>query len=109
MSNLEQISNELKMIEPFGKGIGKPVFCIERVRITRIRETANKSHIMLFIAGELGDGNIKAILFNVNSKLQIVGEINKNKDALFDIVGYVNFHEKYGASFIIEDIRVKVF
>ncbi|MDR0942294.1 MAG: single-stranded-DNA-specific exonuclease RecJ [Holosporales bacterium] len=105
MSDLAQISNEIKSLEPFGKGIEKPVFCLERVRITGMQRTANGDHLMLFFSGELGGDSVKALLFGINSKLQIVKAIESNRDALFDAAGYISFHEKYGVSFIIEDMR----
>jgi single-stranded-DNA-specific exonuclease len=106
MSSLSRISQELQVLEPFGKGIEKPLFCIKRVRIKNVRKTTSGTHLMLSLSGEFGDGNIRAILFNANSKLDIVKSIEKDKDNLIDVAGFIKTHEQFGTSIIIEDIRL---
>ena len=108
ISNLNQISKDLAKIEPFGKGIEKPVFCMKRVRIKNVKKTNSGSHLMMNFSGEFGDGNIRAVIFSTSSKSDIVNSIDENKDGLFDIVGSINFHEQFGGSIVIEDIRLSV-
>jgi single-stranded-DNA-specific exonuclease len=108
MSNLSKISELLLQIEPFGKGIEKPLFCMERVRIKSSRKTTSGTHLMLSLAGELETGNIKAILFNINSKLDIVNAIEQNNGSLFDIAGFIDSNKQFGQSIIIEDIRLSI-
>ena len=91
MSDLNQISKELSVLEPFGKGIEKPKFCFKRLRVADLSRT--------------NSGNIRAILFNANSKNDILDQLDKNSDGLLDIVGTVNCHEQFGSSVVIEDIR----
>lgn len=106
ISNLNQISKDLTQIEPFGKGIEKPIFCIKRIRIKNVKKTNSGSHLMMNFSGEFGDGNIRAVIFSTSSKSDILNSIDENKDGLFDIVGSINFHEQFGGSIVIEDIRL---
>ena len=61
---------------------------------------------MLNFSGEFGNGNIRAILFHINSKKEFVALLEKNSDVLLDIAGTINPSLQFGSSIIIEDARV---
>lgn len=106
LSDLNKIYKEIMRIEPFGKSIEKPKFCFKRLRIRSIKKTTSGSHLMINFSGELGKGSLKTLLFNTNSKIELVREINQNESELMDIVGTINYSEQFGSSIIIEDIRL---
>ena len=106
MSDLDAIYEELAHLEPFGKGVEKPLFCFKRVKITNIRESKSGGHLLLNFSCEFGNGNIRATLFHINSKKEFVALLEKNSDALLDIVGTINPSPQFGSSIIIEDARV---
>ncbi|MDR1390765.1 MAG: single-stranded-DNA-specific exonuclease RecJ [Holosporales bacterium] len=108
MSDLDKISKELSTIEPFGKGMEKPIFCIKKLRIRQSRKTNSGSHLMFIFTGEFDKGTIKAILFNSNSKGGIVNSVLENKLELFDIVGSINYNEQFGSGIVIEDLRLSI-
>jgi len=106
MSDLDTIYEEISPLEPFGKGIEKPIFCFKRVKITNIRQSKSGGHLLLNFSGEFGNGNIRAILFHINSKKEFVALLEKNSDVLLDIAGTINPSLQFGSSIIIEDARV---
>ncbi len=106
MSDLDQISKEISIIEPFGKGIEKPRFCFKKIRIKHSRKTNTGSHLMFTFSGEFDKGSLRAILFNSNSKSEIVDSIIQNDGELFDIAGTINYSEQFGSSIIIDDMRL---
>ena len=61
---------------------------------------------MLNFSDEFFKGNLRAVIFNMNSKNELIDQINKNSDNLFDIAGSINCHEQFGASVVIEDMRL---
>ena len=103
-SDLNKIAKEISVLEPFGKGLEKPTFCLKRLRIKSMKKTSNNAHLMIFFSGEF-DGNIKAIIFNISSKNFLLTELEKNKHDLFDIAAFVKGSEQFGGSLIVEDIR----
>ncbi len=105
-SSLDNIAMDLSYIGPFGKSMEKPVFCLKRARIRHFKQTSSFNHIMFNFSNEFDKGNVKAILFNCNSKLEIIKQIENNKFELFDIVGYVNYSEQFGSSIIIDDLKL---
>lgn len=106
MSNLDAVYEEIAPMEPFGKGVEKPVFCFKRVKISNIRKSSSGGHLLMNFTGEFGNGNIRAIIFHVNSKKEFVELINQNSDNLLDIAGTINPSLQFGASIIIEDMRL---
>ena len=106
LSNLEQISKEISAIEPFGKGVEKPTFCFKKLRLRNLKKTNSGGHLMLNFSDEFFKGNLRAVIFNMNSKNELIDQINKNSDNLFDIAGSINCHEQFGASVVIEDMRL---
>ncbi len=104
-TNLNAISSEISMLEPFGKGIEKPIFALKRVRISSLKKTSNNTHLMVFFSGEF-DGSVRGIIFNISSKNSLLIEIEKNKDQLLDVAAFIKSDEQYGSSLIIEDIRL---
>lgn len=106
MSNLDAIYEEIAPLEPFGKGAEKPIFCFKRVKVSNIRKSNSGGHLLLNFSGEFGNGNIRAILFHLNSKQEFVEHLNKNSDTLLDIVGTINPSPQFGSSIIIEDMRI---
>ncbi len=106
MSDLDAIYEEISRLGPFGKGVEKPIFCFKRVKITNIRRSKSGGHLLLNFSGEFGNGNIRAILFHINSKKDWIELIEKNSNALLDIVGTINPSLQFGASIIVEDARV---
>lgn len=105
-SSLDNIATDLSIIGPFGKSMEKPVFCLKRARIRHFKQTSSGNHIIFNFSNEFDKGNIKAILFNRNSKLEIIKQIEENKFELFDIVGYINYSEQFGSSIIIDDLKL---
>lgn len=106
MSDLNQISKEISIIEPFGKGIEKPKFCFKKVRIKHSKKTSSGDHLMFTFSGEFDKGSLRGMLFNSNSKSEIVNSIIQNDGELFDVVGTINSSEQFGSSLIIEDMRL---
>ena len=105
MSDLDAIYEEISPLEPFGKGIEKPIFCFKRVKITNIRKSKSGGHLLLNFSGEFGNGHLRAILFHINSKKEWVDLIEKNSNELLDIAGTINPSLQFGSSIIIEDAR----
>lgn len=105
MSDLEQIFNEISILEPFGNGIAKPVFCFKRLRLSTVKRTASGSHVMASFTGEFGRGNLRTIIFNVASKSDFLDQLERSKDELLDVAGYINHNKPYKPNIVIEDIR----
>jgi single-stranded DNA-specific DHH superfamily exonuclease len=95
------------MIEPFGMGIGKPTFAVKRVRLKRARWTKTGAHVILTFAGESGGSKMRAIIFGVSGKAELINSIKDNRDSLLDIAGKISV-TKYGETFIMEDARLSV-
>ena len=106
MSDLDAIYEEIAYLEPFGKGVEKPIFCFKRVKISNIRKSKSGEHLLLNFSGEFGNSNIRAILFHLNSKKEFVALLEKNSETLLDIAGTINPSLQFGSSIIIEDARV---
>ncbi|MDR1365312.1 MAG: single-stranded-DNA-specific exonuclease RecJ [Holosporales bacterium] len=107
MSNFAQITRDLAVMEPFGVGMEKPLFCIERVRIRDAKRVGNdRSHLMLWLSGERPGKMLKAMIFHCHAKHNLVNHIEKRTDDLFDVAGYINIHERYGKSFFVQDARI---
>ncbi len=106
MSDLDAIYEEISPLEPFGKGVEKPVFCFKRVRVSNIRRSNSGGHLFLDFSGEFGNGSIRTVIFHINSKKEFVDQINKNADTLLDIAGTINYSAQYGSSIIVDDARI---
>ena len=106
MSNLDAIYEEICQLEPFGKGIEKPMFCFKRVRISDIRRSASGKSLLLRFTGEFSNGEIRATIFDISKKKGLVELIEKNSETLLDIAGTINPSLQYGSSITIEDVRV---
>lgn len=104
--SLDNIATEISSMEPFGKSIEKPVFCLKRARIKYSKQTNSGNHIIFNFTSEFDKGNVKAILFNSDSKLELVKQIENNKFELFDVVGYINYSKQFGSSIIISDLKL---
>jgi single-stranded-DNA-specific exonuclease len=106
LTDLSQIWKELRILEPFGKKMEKPIFCINGTKIQSIRKNNTVSHITLYISRGFEKGAMRAMLFNVKNKRRIVQALEENVDKLLDVSGSINYNEQFGSSFIIEDIRL---
>jgi single-stranded-DNA-specific exonuclease len=105
MSDLTQISRDMSVIEPFGRGIEKPLIYMERVKIEWTKKICSGAHLMLWISGEYSPKKVKAMIFHCSVKRNILEPIEQNFGDMFDVVGYINVHEQYGQSFFVEDVR----
>ncbi|MDR1609469.1 MAG: single-stranded-DNA-specific exonuclease RecJ [Holosporales bacterium] len=105
MSDIAQLSRDLSVITPFGKGIEKPLVCMEKVRIEWAKKICSGAHMMMWINGEYSAKKVKAMIFHCSAKRNILDPIEQNLGDLFDVVGYINVHEQYGPSFFVEDVR----
>jgi single-stranded-DNA-specific exonuclease len=105
MSDLNRISRDLSVIAPFGKGIGKPLVCMEKVRVESTKKICSGSHMVLWVSGECTAKKVKAMIFHCGAKRNVLAPIEQNIGDLFDMVGYINVHEQYGPSFFVEDVR----
>ncbi|MBR1480035.1 MAG: single-stranded-DNA-specific exonuclease RecJ [Alphaproteobacteria bacterium] len=108
LSNLSQIAKELAYIEPFGKGVEKPVFCFKRLLLRDARKTGTGNHLMLKFSDEFGKGSLRVMLFKSDTKPEICRELDNNKNELLDIAGTIRYHEQFGGSVILEDARVSM-
>jgi single-stranded-DNA-specific exonuclease len=106
LSDLSRISKELHILEPFGKNVEKPIFCIKNAKIQFTKKTSTGSHITFYLSRIFEKGTIRAMLFNAKTKVHIIDAIEKNKDKLLDISGSINYNEQFGSSFIIQDLRL---
>ncbi|MDR1333424.1 MAG: single-stranded-DNA-specific exonuclease RecJ [Holosporales bacterium] len=106
LSDLTQIALDMKVLEPFGRGIEKPIFCMRGVKVAEIKETSSGTHLMLWLRGECTSRSVKAMLFNYHSRMGIVTKLEKGLDTMFDVAGHINVHEQYGPSFLVEDMRL---
>ena len=104
-TDLNKIYKEISLLEPFGKGIEKPIFCFKRLRIKSIKKISNNAHLMIFFSGEF-DGNMRGVIFNVSSKMSLVLELGKNKDELLDVAAFIKNDDQFGSSLLIEDIKI---
>ncbi|MDR0744729.1 MAG: single-stranded-DNA-specific exonuclease RecJ [Holosporales bacterium] len=104
--NLNTLAKKLTELEPFGKGVEKPIFCIKRVKIKLINKIKNGKHISIIFSDEFGKNNIRSVIFNISSKNAIIELINTNQSSLFDIVGELNYSEQFGGNVVIKDIRI---
>jgi single-stranded-DNA-specific exonuclease len=104
-SDLQQISAELQMLAPFGNGLQKPMICVKRARIRNIRDSQAGSHLFISITGEMGAGDMRAVLFNAALKPDLTRHAKASIGDLVDIAGYVAPSDQYPTSIIVEDIR----
>lgn len=105
-SNLNNIAKIFQAIEPFGKSMEKPLLCLKRVRMKYSKLTSSSNHVIINFSNEFDKGNIRAMIFNSNSKADLIKQIEDNKFELLDIVGYISYSKQFGSSLIIEDIRL---
>ena len=106
MSNLDTIYNEVKQLEPFGEGIKKPLFCFKRLRILNMRKSKTGGNFLIDFSCEFGNGKLKSVIFHINTKQELLRNLNIYEDCLLDIIGTLNYSENFGSSIIIEDIRL---
>jgi single-stranded-DNA-specific exonuclease len=105
MSDLTQLSRDLAIVAPFGKGVGKPLICMERVRVEWTKKICSGTHMMLWLSGECSIKKVKAMIFHCSAKQNVLAPIEQSLGDLFDVVGYIDVHEQYGTSFLVEDVR----
>lgn len=99
--NLETVE-ELKKLEPFGLGNNKPVFCIEKLGISKIDKIGKQSdHLLIRLFG--GDNFFKAIYFSGAELYDLY-----NVGDMVDIAFYMQENEFNGiksVDLILKDIR----
>jgi single-stranded-DNA-specific exonuclease len=105
-SQLSSLANELKILEPFGKGMEKPLFCLREMRIKSISKTKTGAHLMIILSGHLGDRDIRGFIFNISMKQKFVSILEQKKNNLLDLVGFISSNPQFGTSFIIEDADI---
>lgn len=105
-SSLDEIAKSISTLEPFGKGLEKPVFCLTRIRIKSSKLTSSGNHVIFNVSNEFNKGNIKGIIFNASANSEWIKQIEDNKFELLDIVGSISYSEQFGSSLIIDDIRL---
>ncbi|MBQ8651165.1 MAG: single-stranded-DNA-specific exonuclease RecJ [Alphaproteobacteria bacterium] len=107
-NNLSEIYRDISRLEPFGKGNEKPLFCWKELRILSTTKTKTGEHLIITFSDRFFYEKLKATLFNISLKFNIVNTIESNSDQLFDIVGSLSYSQKFGCNIIIEDIRFSI-
>lgn len=102
---LKNIQADISLIEPFGKKVERPLFCMKNLRIQSYKTTADNNHMSIFFTSKDLTGNLRAMLFSIHSKNDIAQAIKDNVNELTDIAFYIKDSEKYGPGIIIEDVR----
>ncbi|MDR1233951.1 MAG: single-stranded-DNA-specific exonuclease RecJ [Holosporales bacterium] len=103
-TDLSVIGKEIEVLEPFGKGIEKPLFHFPRVLIKKTMPTQTGDHVMLFLQDEYGHRNIRGVIFGISTKMHLSEILQRKRGMLVDIVGFINKNQ-YGCSIIVVDIR----
>jgi single-stranded-DNA-specific exonuclease len=103
--DLKKLRSCVTILEPYGKGVEQPVFCMKDLSLLSMRYTQSQDHMIICFKGEW-NSSIRAALFNVGSKNEIVRLINQNSEKRFDLAFFIKSSEKYGVGIIVEDIRL---
>ena len=98
--------DDLKKIEPFGKGNEEPNFIFTNIKIQSIKKIKNK-HFIVFFKNSLNE-TIKGYCFNsVNT---VIGDyLEKHFQFTFDLAGTLkedNFSKDYNIQIIIKDLML---
>lgn len=102
--SLNKLADEISILEPFGKGAERPIFCIKRVQIDSTKQTQDGNHMMMFVSCSLGE-TIRCMLFNIKTKTNLVNFLKRAENTMVDLAFTIKNNKKYGASAIIEDVR----
>jgi single-stranded-DNA-specific exonuclease len=105
-SQLSFIAEELKILEPFGKGMEKPLFLLNGRRLKSMSKTKMGAHLMVILSGQLGERDVKGIIFNISSKSKLVYLLERNMDSNLDVIGFIGSSPQFGISFQIEDAKL---
>ncbi len=77
----KKFRNNLKILEPFGKGVEKPIFCIENAQVDSIKETRDGNHMMIFVSCSFKE-KLKCMLFNIKNKEGLIRRIRNIDDEI---------------------------
>jgi single-stranded-DNA-specific exonuclease len=108
--SLEKITNklvnELSLLEPYGSGNGKPIFCSENLKVSEVRTVGNgDAHLKLQVQNEKGQRFLDAIGFSIAKKFKEV-----KVGSLIDLAFNLEMNEWNGnrnPQAMIVDINVK--
>ena len=104
-TELFELFNKLKVLEPFGTDFEFPLFGFIGVKLNNLQIKDNK-----YIRFNFGKYNTKCMLFNINSdaasRQTFIETLINNSNKLYDIIGQISYNEKFGLSFIIKDIKL---
>ncbi|MDR0552915.1 MAG: single-stranded-DNA-specific exonuclease RecJ [Holosporales bacterium] len=103
--NLKKLSDCVALLEPYGKGVEPPVFCMKNLLFTHARYTQLHDHIIVCFKGEW-NSVIRTIIFNADLKENIVKLMQQNSNKYLDLAFSVRKNEKYGVSIVVEDLRL---
>jgi single-stranded-DNA-specific exonuclease len=104
-SDLKILANNVSVLEPFGKGVERPIFCMKNVKIESYKLTNDEKHMMVFMNNGYGN-TIRSIIFNIKNKDQLIQSIKNSDYKSIDIAFSIKSNDKYGPSIIIEDARL---
>jgi single-stranded-DNA-specific exonuclease len=76
---------QVKMLEPFGIGNLRPVFCIKGVTPTEVSVFGNKGEHLKFKISQKGSKNVQAVFWNKSKLMEIVGS-----ESSLDIAFHIN-------------------
>jgi single-stranded-DNA-specific exonuclease len=103
--DFKSLADSVFMLEPFGKGAEKPIFCMKSVRIESYKLTNNEKHMIMIISSGYSS-SIRTIIFNIKSKQHLMNALKNAEFSKIDVAFSIKKNEKYGPSIIIEDVRI---
>jgi single-stranded DNA-specific DHH superfamily exonuclease len=103
--DLKSLADNTSMLEPFGKGMERPIFCMKNIRIEHCKPTSDEKHMIIMISNKsLTD--IRSIIFNAKSKHRLVSALKNAGFTKIDIAFSIRKNKKFGPNIVIEDARV---
>ncbi len=102
----DKLINELSLLEPYGAGNGKPIFCCEKLKVKGVRTVGNgDAHLKLELSDQRGMCSLDAIGFSVAKKFQEI-KVGSFIDMAFNLeMNEWNGNKKPQA--MIVDIEIK--
>ena len=99
-TDLFELFNKLKTLEPFGTEFELPVFCFIGIKLNNLTIVNNS-----YAKFNFSKYNVKCVIFNINLNQEFIENLVNNQTKLYDIIGQISYNTKFGLSFVIKDIR----
>ncbi len=105
--DIKKLTDEISILEPFGHGVEKPIFGMNKLTVQSMNLTQNGRHMAVSLLTTFNK-TIRAMIFNVINKPHLIKAINSHYGYNIDIAFTISNNQQYGPSMIIEDARLSI-